>query len=62
MYVLVTIFKKDQTVEREIIPLEMMPSSMLAMKMAHKDVHSIELEKCTKQELKDRGFTRTGKQ
>ena len=62
MYILATIFKKDQSIEREIIPLEMMPSSMLAMKLAHKDVQSIELEKLSKQELKERGYTHTGKQ
>lgn len=62
MYILVTIFKKDQTIERHIIALEMMPSSQLAMRLAHKDVHSIEMTKHTKAELKEMGYTRTGKQ
>jgi hypothetical protein len=62
MYILATIHKKDQTIERIVGDLEMLMGHNISMKLASASVTAVEFEKLTKAELKERGITHAGKQ
>jgi hypothetical protein len=62
MYILATIHKKDQTIERIVGDLEMLVGTNISMKLASASVIAVEFEKLTKAELNERGITHAGKQ
>jgi len=62
MYILATIHKTDQTIERIVGDLEMLMGHTITMQLASSKVTAVEFEKLTKAELKDRGITKLGKQ
>lgn len=59
---LITVYKTDQTIEKSIIHLEDLEGRNLSLQFASKHVQSITIDKHSKAELKEMGYTHTGKQ
>lgn len=60
--ILVTVYKKDQTIDKYVGELEMLQGPTITLQLASSQVQSVTIDKYTKAELKEMGFTHTGKQ
>ena len=60
--ILITIYKKDQTIDRYVGELEDLRGPTITLQLASSQVQSVTIDKYTKAELKEMGYTHTGKQ
>tara|TARA_R110000851_G_scaffold254040_1_gene406531 strand:- start:236 stop:421 length:186 start_codon:yes stop_codon:yes gene_type:complete len=60
--ILVTVYKTDQTIEKYVGELEDLHGRSIALQFTSKHVQSITIDKHSKAELKEMGFTHTGMQ
>ena len=60
--ILITIYHKDQTIDKYVGELEDLRGPTVTLQLASASVMSVTIDKHSKAELKEMGYTHTGKQ